>query len=88
MVFLVSIPCPTAINLSWREYGSAAAEVSLVTGPTEHVSAKKGGGAAPASDALAVIGMYGLGVMGQNLSLNIASKGFKISVHNRTLSPS
>jgi 6-phosphogluconate dehydrogenase len=28
--------------------------------------------------------MYGLGVMGQNLALNIASKGFKVSVHNRS----
>ena len=31
-----------------------------------------------------VIGLYGLGVMGQNLSLNIAEKGFRISVHNRS----
>lgn len=30
------------------------------------------------------IGLIGLGVMGQNLSLNIASKGFPISVYNRT----
>jgi len=30
------------------------------------------------------IGLTGLGVMGQNLALNIAEKGFNISVHNRT----
>lgn len=30
------------------------------------------------------IGLYGLAVMGQNLALNIASKGFKISVCNRS----
>ncbi|KAI4836738.1 6-phosphogluconate dehydrogenase [Plasmodium brasilianum] len=30
------------------------------------------------------IGLVGLAVMGQNLSLNIASKGFKIGVYNRT----
>ncbi|KAL0486393.1 6PGD2, partial [Acrasis kona] len=30
------------------------------------------------------IGLTGLGVMGQNLALNIAEKGFEISVHNRT----
>jgi len=30
------------------------------------------------------IGLIGLGVMGQNLALNIAEKGYKISVYNRT----
>ena len=30
------------------------------------------------------IGLVGLAVMGQNLALNIAEKGFKISVFNRT----
>ncbi|EUR62398.1 6-phosphogluconate dehydrogenase [Plasmodium falciparum HB3] len=30
------------------------------------------------------IGLIGLAVMGQNLSLNISSKGFKIGVYNRT----
>jgi 6-phosphogluconate dehydrogenase len=29
------------------------------------------------------MGLYGLGVMGQNLALNVASKGFQISVANR-----
>lgn len=33
-----------------------------------------------------VMGLYGLGVMGQNLALNVASKGFRISVFNRTVS--
>jgi len=33
---------------------------------------------------MAEIGLYGLAVMGQNLALNIASKGFKISVCNRS----
>ncbi|KAJ3701449.1 hypothetical protein LUZ61_005154 [Rhynchospora tenuis] len=32
------------------------------------------------------IGLAGLGVMGQNLALNIAEKGFPISVYNRTAS--
>lgn len=32
------------------------------------------------------IGLVGLAVMGQNLALNIAEKGFKIGVYNRTLS--
>ena len=32
----------------------------------------------------AVIGLIGLGVMGENLALNIAEKGFQISVYNRT----
>eukprot|EP01026_Neomeris_dumetosa_P012230 TRINITY_DN1428_c0_g1_i1.p1 TRINITY_DN1428_c0_g1~~TRINITY_DN1428_c0_g1_i1.p1 ORF type:complete len:563 (-),score=103.31 TRINITY_DN1428_c0_g1_i1:305-1993(-) len=35
---------------------------------------------------LSQIGLIGLAVMGQNLSLNIASKGFSISVFNRTYS--
>jgi 6-phosphogluconate dehydrogenase len=30
------------------------------------------------------IGLFGLAVMGQNLALNIAEKGFSISVHNRS----
>uniref|UniRef100_A0A7S2TMZ6 6-phosphogluconate dehydrogenase, decarboxylating n=1 Tax=Lotharella oceanica TaxID=641309 RepID=A0A7S2TMZ6_9EUKA len=30
------------------------------------------------------IGLFGLGVMGQNLALNIAEKGFKIAVNNRS----
>jgi len=34
--------------------------------------------------SLSRVGLIGLAVMGQNLSLNIAEKGFKISVHNRS----
>ena len=30
------------------------------------------------------IGMYGLAVMGQNFALNMASKGFKVAVCNRS----
>ena len=29
------------------------------------------------------IGMIGLGVMGQNLALNIESKGYSVAVYNR-----
>jgi len=36
------------------------------------------------SDAASDIGLIGLAVMGQNLALNIADHGFKISVYNRT----
>jgi 6-phosphogluconate dehydrogenase len=36
--------------------------------------------------ALSRIGLVGLAVMGQNLALNIAEKGFSISVYNRTTS--
>ena len=32
----------------------------------------------------AEIGLIGLGVMGANLALNIAEKGFRIAVYNRT----
>ena len=32
----------------------------------------------------AEIGLIGLGVMGQNLALNIADKGHRIAVYNRT----
>ena len=31
------------------------------------------------------IGLVGLAVMGENLVLNMASKGFTVSVYNRTL---
>ena len=34
--------------------------------------------------ANAEIGLIGLGVMGSNLALNIAEKGFNIAVYNRT----
>ncbi|KIZ01620.1 6-phosphogluconate dehydrogenase [Monoraphidium neglectum] len=34
--------------------------------------------------AVSEIGLVGLAVMGQNLSLNIAEKGFPISVYNRS----
>jgi 6-phosphogluconate dehydrogenase len=36
--------------------------------------------------AKASIGLIGLAVMGENLALNIANKGFPIAVHNRTAS--
>ena len=36
-------------------------------------------------DAHSEIGLIGLAVMGQNLALNIADHGFKISVYNRTV---
>ena len=31
------------------------------------------------------IGIIGLAVMGENLSLNMESKGFTVAVHNRTV---
>ena len=39
-----------------------------------------------AAGALSRIGLAGLAVMGQNLALNVAEKGFPISVYNRTAS--
>lgn len=42
--------------------------------------------AAITADAVSRIGLAGLAVMGQNLALNIAEKGFPISVYNRTTS--
>jgi 6-phosphogluconate dehydrogenase len=36
------------------------------------------------SKELSDIGLIGLAVMGQNLALNIADHGFRISVYNRT----
>jgi len=38
------------------------------------------------SEATSEIGLIGLAVMGQNLALNVADHGFKISVYNRTTS--
>ena len=35
---------------------------------------------------LADIGLIGLAVMGENLVLNMASKGFQVAVYNRTTS--
>lgn len=44
--------------------------------PTFHLATKK-----MSSD----IGLIGLAVMGENLVLNMESKGFKVSVFNRTV---
>ncbi len=33
------------------------------------------------------IGLVGLAVMGENLALNIESKGFSVAVYNRTAGP-
>lgn len=38
------------------------------------------------ADVVSRIGLAGLAVMGQNMALNIAEKGFPISVYNRTIS--
>ena len=39
------------------------------------------------TDNLSDVGLYGMGLMGQNFALNIASHGFKVSVSNRAASP-
>ena len=46
----------------------------------EQISEQNGEQTGPQSD----IGLVGLAVMGQNLALNIADHGFRISVYNRT----
>tara|TARA_B100000959_G_scaffold286012_1_gene362897 strand:- start:3032 stop:4537 length:1506 start_codon:yes stop_codon:yes gene_type:complete len=38
------------------------------------------------NEELSEVGLIGLAVMGQNLALNVADHGFRISVYNRTLS--
>ena len=38
------------------------------------------------SDKQSDIGLIGLAVMGQNLALNIADHGYRVSVYNRTAS--
>ena len=40
--------------------------------------------ASKSAGGLTDMGLYGLGVMGQNLALNVAEKGFNISVCNRS----
>ncbi|MEM4352346.1 MAG: NAD(P)-binding domain-containing protein, partial [Candidatus Caldarchaeum sp.] len=35
-------------------------------------------------NALTTVGLVGLGVMGQNLAKNIASKGYEVVVYNRS----
>lgn len=37
-----------------------------------------------AAEADCDVGLYGLAVMGQNFALNMASKGFKVAVCNRS----
>jgi 6-phosphogluconate dehydrogenase len=37
-----------------------------------------------AAEASCEVGLYGLAVMGQNFALNMASKGFKVAVANRS----
>ena len=40
-----------------------------------------------ATNPLSDVGLYGMGLMGQNFALNIASHGFNVSVSNRAASP-
>jgi len=47
---------------------------------------RSGGAMADSAVGISRIGLAGLAVMGQNLALNIAEKGFPISVYNRTAS--
>ena len=54
---------------------------------TTHALPKTGNGLAvnmTTGEGEAAIGLVGLAVMGQNLALNVAEKGFKISVFNRS----
>jgi len=48
-------------------------------------AASPGAATAPTETRLASVGLVGLAVMGQNLALNIASKGFSIAVFNRSV---
>mmetsp|Transcript_2798 Transcript_2798/g.6132 ORF Transcript_2798/g.6132 Transcript_2798/m.6132 type:complete len:570 (+) Transcript_2798:65-1774(+) len=65
---------------------NAPARLRQLAAPTRATSAAA---PAPSSEktgkmALSQIGLIGLAVMGQNLSLNVADKGFSISVYNRS----
>lgn len=72
----------------WRSDSAAtmAATVdSFLGGGSAGGGGGGGGGAVVAGeDGLAVIGVFGLAVMGENLALNIAEKGFKTAVTNRS----
>jgi len=56
---------------------------ALASGASEQGSMSKGGSGS-SETAKSEVGLVGLAVMGQNLALNVASKGFPISVYNRS----
>ena len=55
--------------------------------PVSNKSTRKMSKSNSKSESLADVGLYGMGVMGQNFALNMASHGFNVSVSNRAASP-
>lgn len=84
------VPClPASIRVSSFKGVSAATRQPVHVARTRHIfsmvlSEKQPSASASPASRLADIGMVGLAVMGQNLALNIADKGFTIAVHNRS----
>lgn len=59
--------------------------VNIAPGPVKPTSSPSAMASAGQKDvAVSQIGLVGLAVMGQNLALNVADKGFSISVYNRS----
>jgi len=68
--------------------GSALAYVDFVCSSDQLSAGMSAASSAVSTSSAPVsqIGLMGLAVMGQNLALNIAEKGYKISVYNRSYS--
>merc|ERR1711977_218944 len=61
--------------------GRGAQKVAAVASGSQDMSAQD---ISDMGTQVSQVGLVGLAVMGQNLALNVASKGFSISVHNRS----
>mmetsp|Transcript_12850 Transcript_12850/g.17560 ORF Transcript_12850/g.17560 Transcript_12850/m.17560 type:complete len:572 (-) Transcript_12850:229-1944(-) len=72
---LLGSPC-TGKSVSRKQSRSKCSELKVVAVQAETVEGSKVG--------ISQIGLCGLAVMGQNLALNVAEKGFSISVFNRS----
>ncbi|GBF98115.1 hypothetical protein Rsub_10862 [Raphidocelis subcapitata] len=75
------LPAALRLRAAQRINSARAASRIVSTRATATQDARSGSGM---KTATSTIGLVGLAVMGQNLSLNVAEKGFPISVYNRS----
>ena len=68
-----------------QQRGFSVRPLRKATTPAKALASDAAGSAMSGNEtAKAEVGLVGLAVMGQNLALNVASKGFPISVYNRS----
>uniref|UniRef100_A0A6T6LSJ9 6-phosphogluconate dehydrogenase, decarboxylating n=1 Tax=Timspurckia oligopyrenoides TaxID=708627 RepID=A0A6T6LSJ9_9RHOD len=78
------ITCSTSPWIASRRLSSKTHQRLGCLVSNHSVNANRSLSSLPVMSATSEIGLVGLAVMGQNLALNIAEKGFNISVYNRS----